>query len=455
MTITKSNHVKNFTSRFAFFSQNKLTDSYKVNIFILAAYIVRTFYGLFIIDPHSGQDAPSYYEDAQIVLKDGPFAQVTYAPIWPIGYTWFLSLIWKIGGLDSRLLGMVQSTLVLIATFALFHLIKREIGRHVALISALLVSSSFAIFVSAGEIMYETSMMSLFLIGLNLISKFSLNESTRSRTMLCAALAFALAILIHPSILGPVLISLAVIFIRIIKKEKEKVVLLILVGLIVLSGPAMNTLRNYVSGDGLGYTGNVYTISTFSGWGSKDPISLAKCNNIGVKITSPALADKDWYYDSTPRQLCLYKVALENPKDSAEIAIRNSIRWVSPYIGVLKSNGTWYHGLDIRRAFPQYQWWEGRSRVFDTALGSIWIIFHVSLMFYGSYLLFRRKNNLFKRDHFTPYLFVLPVIAKWVTSIFTHGDSRHRIAVSPIYITLIAIATYFIFERAKERFLKS
>jgi hypothetical protein len=450
----RSDHVNNFASRFALFSQKNLTDSYKANVFVFTVYLVRTFYGLFIIDPHSGQDAPSYYEDAQIVLKDGPFAQVSYAPIWPIGYTWFLSLIWKIGGLDSRLLGVMQSSLVLVATFALFHLVKREIGRQVALISVILVSSSFAIFVSAGEIMYETSMMSLYLVGVNLISKFSLDESFRKRTILFAGLAFAIAILIHPSILGPILISLFVIFLRIVKKEKNKAILLILAGLIVLSGPGMNTLRNYVSGDGLGYTGNIYTISTFSGWGAKDPIRLAECNNIGVKITSPALADKDWYYDSTPRQLCLYRIALENPKDSAEIAIRNAIRWVSPYIGVLKSNGTWYHGLDIRRVVPQYQWWEGRSRVVDTVLCSVWIIFHVSLMIYGSYLLLRRRNSFVKRDDFSPYLFVLPVLAKWATSIFTHGDSRHRIAVSPLYITLIAVAIYFIFERFKGRFAR-
>ena len=444
-----------FLDRFTSYSRSNFTYSNKANIYIFAIYVIRTLYGLFIIDPHSGQDAPSYFEDAEIVLKNGPFAQVSYAPIWPIGYTWFLSLIWKIGGLDSRLLGLTQSTLVLVATFALYHLVKREIGREIALISTLLMSSSFAIFVSAGEIMYETSMMSFFLIGLNLISKFSLDGSSSRQTVFLGGLFFGLAILIHPSILGPVFVSLGIIYLRIKKKGKHKVISLILASLIVLSGPAINTARNYISGDGLGYTGNVYTISTFSGWGSHDPEGLAECNNIGVKITSPALADKDWFYDSTPRQLCLYKIAMENPQDSIEIAIRNGIRWVSPYIGVLKSNGTWYHGLDVRRVVPQYHWWEGKSRVIDTLLCSIWIIFHLSLMLYGSLSLLRRKNTFKNKDLLTPYLFILPVYVKWATSIFTHGDSRHRLGVSPLYLTLVAISVYLIFERFKEKSAKS
>jgi hypothetical protein len=455
MKIMKNNLANDLGDRLALFSHKNLTYSYKANIFIFAVYLVRTLYGLFIIDPYSGQDAPSYSEDAKIVLENGPFAQVSYAPIWPIGYTWFLSLIWKVGGLDSRLLGLTQSTLVLLATFALYQLVKREIGREIALISAILVSSSFAIFVSAGEIMYETPMMSLFLIGLNLISKFSLEESPTKKNTFFAGLAFALAIFIHPSMLGPVFISLLVVFFRIKKKGKSKIILLMLASLIVLTGPGMNTLRNYVSGDGLGYTANVYTISVFSGWGSEYKEKVAECNNIGVKITSPGLIDKDWYYDSTPRQLCLYRIALENPRDSLEVAISNAISWVSPYIGVLKSNGTWYHGLDIRRAVPEYHWWEGRDRVVDTILCSIWIVFHVTLMFYGAYLLFRRKINLINGDQLTPYLFVLPVAVKWVTSIFTHGDTRHRMAVSPLYITLIAIASYFIIQKLREKFVKS
>lgn len=439
----------NLINRLISKSQKILTNSYRANIFILSVFLVRTGYGLFIIDPHSGQDAPSYFEDAEIVLREGPFAQVSYAPIWPIGYTWFMASIWKIGGLDSRLLGVVQSSLVLFATFALYHCVKREINKDVALVSAILVTSSFAIFVSAGEIMYETSMMSFFLIGLNLLSRFSLNNEEPKRTAIFASVSLALSILIHPSMLGPVVVVLIVIFIRVFKRKSRNLALLVLVLLIVVSGPGLNTLRNYISGDGLGYTGNIYTISTFSGWGSQDPEKLRVCNDIGVKITSPALISKGWFYDSTPRQICLYKIALENPGQSLEIAVRNGIRWVSPYIGVLKSNGTWYHGLDLRRIVPQYQWWEGNSRVIDTVLCSIWILIHLSLMLFGCYLLLRRRLGFSVRDKYTPYLFILPVIFKWLTSIFTHGDSRHRLGVSPLYITLISISLICLLQKSK------
>jgi hypothetical protein len=435
-------------------SQNRfLTDSTALNLYFFFVYAVRTVYGLFVIDPHSGQDAPSYYEDAEIVLREGPLAQVSYAPIWPIGYTWFMALIWRIGGLDSRLLGFVQSTLVLIATFALYQLVKREINKQVAMISTVLVTSSFAIFVSSGEIMYETPMMSLFLIGLNYISKFSLDEIHSRKSALLGGVFLAFSTLIHPSILGPVAISLVVILGRLIKKRNQ-LTSWALLALIVLSAPAINTMRNYVSGDGLGYTGNIYTISTFSGWGSQDPDQLKICNDKGVKITSKALIDKAWHYDSTPRQLCLYKIALDHPTDSVEIAIRNGIRWVSPYIGVLKSNGTWYHGLDARRLIPGYQWWEGKDRVLDTVLCSLWIVMHVSLMLFGSLLLWRKRDSLQAKDYFTPYLFILPVFTKWATSIFTHGDSRHRLGVSPLYLTLVSVSIYYFWTKSQANHLK-
>ena len=433
------------------FQSRYFTDSTRFNLYIFFVYAVRTVYCLFVIDPHSGQDAPSYYEDSEIVLNEGPLAQVSYAPIWPIGYTWFMALIWRVGGLDSRLLGFVQSTLVLIATFALYQLVKREINKQVAMISTVLVTTSFAIFVSSGEIMYETPMMSLFLIGLNFISKFSLDEKQSRKSALLGGAFLALSILIHPSILGPVVISLIVILGRLIKR-KSQFITLILVGLIVLTAPAINTMRNYISGDGLGYTGNIYTISTFSGWGSQDPDQLKICNDKGVKITSKALIDKDWFYDSSPRQICLYKIALDHPRASLDIAIRNGIRWVSPYIGVLKSNGTWYHGLDIRRLASEYHWWEGNARVVDTVLCSLWILMHVSLMLFGSFLLWRKRGLLQLKDRFTPYLFILPVFTKWATSIFTHGDSRHRLGVSPLYLTLVSISIFYIWTKAQANY---
>ena len=235
-------------------------------------------------------------------------------------------------------------------------------------------------------------------------------------------------------------------------KRKSQFITLILVGLIVLTAPAVNTMRNYISGDGLGYTGNIYTISTFSGWGSQDPDQLKICNDKGVKITSKALIDKDWFYDSTPRQICLYKIALDHPRESFDIAIRNGIRWVSPYIGVLKSNGTWYHGLDIRRLAPGYHWWEGNARVVDTVLCSLWILMHVSLMLFGAFLLWRKRGFLQLKDHFTPYLFILPVFTKWATSIFTHGDSRHRLGVSPLYLTLVSISIFYIWTKAQAHY---
>lgn len=439
--------------RFSNFQTQFLTDSKKLNLYLLFIYVVRTSYCLFVIDPHSGQDAPSYYEDSEIVLREGPLAQVSYAPIWPIGYTWFMALIWRIGGLDSRLLGFVQSTLVLIATLALYHLVKREINVKVASISVILMTSSFAIFVSSGEIMYETPMMSFFLIGLNFVSKFSLDEKLSIKIAALGGIFLSLSVLIHPSILGPVVICMTVILSRLVKR-KLHLTTWFLVVLIVISAPAVNTMRNYLSGDGFGYTGNIYTISTFSGWGGLDPEQLKICNDKGIKITSKALISKDWYYDSTPRQLCLYKIALEHPKASLEIAIRNGIRWVSPYIGVLKSNGTWYHGLDIRRMAPQYHWWEGKGRLIDTVLCSIWILMHLSLMIFGALLLWRKIGPLGSKDAFSPYIFTLPVFTKWATSIFTHGDSRHRLGVSPLYLTLVSVSLYFLWVKAKALHLR-
>ena len=77
------------------------------------------------------------------------------------------------------------------------------------------------------------------------------------------------------------------------------------------------------------------------------------------------------------------------------------------------------------------------------------------MMIFGCVLLLRKKAFFRLADSYSAYLFIFPVIIKWTTSMFTHGDSRHRIAISPIYLTLVSVAIYFILKKTQMKFVEN
>jgi hypothetical protein len=404
--------------------------------YVVFISLMRIPYALFVIDPHSGQDAPSYFQDATLILKDGFFSPVVNAPTWPIGYTWFMGTIWKVFGIDSRALGVVQSILLTLAILSLYQLIKREIDQDTALLASFLVTSSAALFVSSAEIMYEVPMMSFFLIGANYISLAHARAESRFQNTLVGSFFLSLAILIHPSAGAPVLALFVLGVWRILRAKMISIFQLALALVVLMWGPLLNITYNAVAYDTVGYTTSAYgSAKLLSGLGKNDELSSQRCDELRRQPEGP----RGIIWDSTPPSVCLLLVTAKDPVYFAKVMNFNAHRWVSPFIGISKGNGTWYHGLDWRRLFPGYTWWEGGWKTLDLVLCYTWIAFHVTLAIRGMLILGRkwRQNQM---SGISGGIFVAPVLMCFMLSLLTVGDTRHRMIISPLYIALISVS---------------
>jgi 4-amino-4-deoxy-L-arabinose transferase-like glycosyltransferase len=412
--------------------------------FVVSVSLARILYAIFIIDPNSGQDAPSYSADATSVLSDGFFAPLSFAPTWPIGYTWFISVIWSIFGIYSRWLGVIQCLLVALASYSIFRLARREFDERVATIALVLFASSPAIFVSSGEIMYEMSSMCFLVIATDLLSQFIRGVNKSKTSLLVGTILLFLAALIHPSILPVSLIILLSIFLRFGTKLRRRYLYVTILVAAILMAPALTMVRNVAAGDGLGYTRSAAMNMLAAGWGQ---------NRSSERDTCLEQGNQNW--DDARRSMCLIIVTSKDPIYLGEVLLKNTNRWVSPYIGIMKGNGTWYHGLDWRRIFTWYTWWDGPWKVFDFILCYIWISISVGLFLLGLST-FRSSPKWANKYELAAYqLFLAPIATAFLVSLFTFGDSRHRLIVSPFIIVFYALGIQKILDSKKLKLRKN
>ena len=420
-----------------------------LKLFFLTVFLARLIYVMFVIDPNSGQDAPSFDADAKKIISDGIFTPLVYAPQWPIGYSWFVAFWWAIFGIESKMLGVVQTSLLLLAQIYAVKLVRDFVDTKSSQLFGYLILMNFALFSSSGQLMYEVPFASLLLLGAYNLRGLVRNLGWDYHKAALSGISFGLAILIHPSALAP---SLALILVALWKNQFS--IRLILQSLLLLSllssGVFAQVARNSLAGDGRGFTVTAFGNATYSGWGSNNAVELQRCGEIGDPLLSPKKLGLRW--DSPARQLCMYRIALDDPSLMGEIFVLNSKRFWSPYVGILKFGGTWYHGLDWRRIVAPYgyKWWEGTPRLVDQTIGYGWMIMHFTLFVIGVVTMSRRRKiELFYRIKVILF-FLIPIISTYLVSLMTHGDSRHRMPILIFYEVFVAIGILSLFNALKK-----
>lgn len=420
-----------------------------LKLFFLMVFSTRLIYVIFVIDPNSGQDAPSFDADAKKIISDGIFTPLVHAPQWPIGYSWFVAFWWAIFGIESKMLGVVQTSLLLLAQIYAVKLVRDFVDTKSSQLFGYLILMNFALFSSSGQLMYEVPFASLLLLGAYNLRGLVRNLGWDYHKAALSGISFGLAILIHPSALAP---SLALILVALWKNQFS--IRLILQSLLLLSllssGVFAQVARNSLAGDGRGFTVTAFGNATNSGWGSNNSVELQRCGEIGDPLLSPKKLGLRW--DSPERQLCMYRIALDDPSLMGEIFVLNSKRFWSPYVGILKGGGTWYHGLDWRRVVSPYgyKWWEGTTRLVDQTIGYGWMIIHFTLFVTGAITMSRRRSieSLYRLK--VILFFLIPIISTYFVSLMTHGDSRHRMPILIFYEVFVAIGILSLFNALKK-----
>jgi hypothetical protein len=170
------NRIKNFRPTLKNV-ENLIFSDKSLKIAIGVIFFARLCYVLFVIDPNSGQDAPSFSEDARKILDDGPLTELKYAPWWPVGYSWFVAFWWNIFGVDSRMLGVAQTSLLLVAQIFAIKLVRYLVDKRSSQIFGYLILFNFALFSSSGQIMYEVPFASFLILGAYNLKELMMHSS--------------------------------------------------------------------------------------------------------------------------------------------------------------------------------------------------------------------------------------------------------------------------------------
>jgi hypothetical protein len=418
----KLNHIRNFIFR------NSLILFFAIGIFI------RIVYSFFFGDPMSGQDALTYIRAAETISKDGLFAEVSTSPYFPIGYSWFLAFIFFFPGDKLIFVELFQILLFCLSSLLFCATVRKRYGRKVSTILAGMLFFSPALISASTQIMYEIPMLSLVMI----INRFLLERSIALSTdrynpysyFLCG-LVGALAATFQPKVLVPLFASILVH--AWISKEKEKfnkltrnTVIISTIGLLL--GPLALMTRNATAGDGFALSGN---------FASNIVVGAQKA---GVQIDASDCVDFNYYnpnyfystVDTPSRTICFLRAKYENVANGVYVSLIQARNFWLPYVGNLKFQGTWYHGLDFRRFFPTYEYWREPFSTVDNFLGYLWTAFWLFITVFGALRLNQKYG--FKETCF----WLMPIISLYFVSILTYGESRYRLPVAYSYYFLFA-----------------
>lgn len=411
---------------------------------LLLSFLMRVSYSLLFSDAQSGQDAPSYLLSAERILKDGPFANETSAPAFPIGYPWFVAFVWKIFGQSFVALGVIQNALLVLAISAFFKIVTAHFGYRVGYISLLILSFNPALSASVSLLSYEVPMASFLILGFYCVYK-SVNQNLNSKSdfllVFLGGIFFAISISFQPKILlSAISIGAILLLSRLTRIERrKKLVASALLVVVILLAPTATIIRNVKAGDGFGYTQNFATNVYVGTNNSKALIDYSGC---------PQSA-----YDSLPKTTCLLIKKFKSPSENLKIVLHQGLYFWTPFIGNLKFMGTWYHGFDFRRLIEGYTWWDRNTIWYkiDRVLGYLWTSFLLSLIICGFVLSFRISQS-----KVLPYLYAYPILDLWFVSIITYGEPRYRLPILPFYTVFVAISISTILNQGKRFFeLKS
>lgn len=399
-----------------------------VYITLLLSFLLRASYALFFSDAQSGQDAPSYLLSVERILKDGPFASETSAPAFPIGYPWFVALIWKIFGQSFAALGIFQNILLVLALFMFFKIVTDHFGYLVGYITLLLLCFNPAISASVSLLSYEIPMASFVILGFYCLHK-SVTQRLESKSdfllVILGGTFFAIAISFQPKILlSAISIGAILILSRLSPIDRrKKVVASALLVIFILLAPTATILRNFKAGDGIGYTQN-FSTNVFVG-----------TNNSGAEIDYSGCPGGR--YDSMSKTTCLLIKKLNAPSENLKIMLHQGVYFWTPFIGNLKFMGTWYHGFDVRRLISGYTWWDQSTHWYkiDRVTGYLWTICLLSLILFGFILSFK-----ISKSKVLPYLYAYPIIDLWFVSVITYGEPRYRLPILPFYTVFLSIS---------------
>jgi 4-amino-4-deoxy-L-arabinose transferase-like glycosyltransferase len=409
--------------------QTVLLSRFTVPAVISFSLLIKFTYAIFIIDPLSGSEFDTYVLAAADMRSNGFFGKAHAIPGFPVGYPWFIALIQTFFGTNLVYVSCIQVVLFGVASFYYFKFVCCFLSREIAVISLILLSFSPALIAGSTIIMYEIPMISFFIFGVYAFFRIDTQEALRGKAVLAtfSGFFFGAAVLMQPKI---IMAELMVIAIKVISDKSlrfRNITIIFLVLVPIGLAPALNIARNYIAGDGFGYTRN-YSINVIYG-----------AINSGGQIKTKCVNSSTLGYDNLAYSICLQKEKfIERPAQALRITFDAGFNLLTPLIGSLQRDGggTWFHAFDFRRVLTFYHWTYPDSpwNKVDRVISIVWMFFWLSLVFHGTRIL--RKSG----RKFQSMVLLYPTISLLLVSALAAGDSRYRLPVAPLYYIMIAVS---------------
>ena len=259
--------------------------------------LIKFTYAIFIIDPLSGSEWNTYTRAAADMKSNGFFGKAHAIPGFPVGYPWFIALIQTFFGTNLVYVSCIQVTIFGIASVYYFKFVCSFLSREIAIISLILLSFSPALIAGSTIIMYEVPMISFFIFGVYAFFRIDIQETLQSKVLLASlsGFYFGVAALMQPKIIMAELVVIAIKFVSYKSLKFRNIIIIFSVLVPIALAPSLNIARNYIAGDGFGYTRN-YSINVIYG-----------AINSGGQIKTKCINPSALGYDNLEYSLCLQK----------------------------------------------------------------------------------------------------------------------------------------------------
>jgi hypothetical protein len=303
---------------------------------LLISIMIWLSYGILIMDPMSGPDAPTYASAGPVIAQNGFTRDIPGVPYWPIGYPAFLAFFYLVSSAFWMPLAIAFQVLMLSGAIVLVRVVAKEwAGPFVANASYLILLFLPSLTAASTQLMYEVPLASLLALWAWAMSRV-LPGATQSKVptpkpamlwALTGGLSIGAAVCIQPKTLPLVPIGLLIQWV--VVRYRVRIVYILSAALLPASVMAMN----WINFGRLGISWNLGTTMSIRNEGR-----LSHCG---------AYADEFTRDSSLIR--CNLLADLADPIATASLYLQQALWHLWPLSGPQSQGSTWFHALSIWR----------------------------------------------------------------------------------------------------------
>jgi hypothetical protein len=391
-----------------------------------------------------GSDFENYFDAANGLLRDGFFSKEPLLSYFPAGYP---LLIWPIASISidgtQTILSVIQSIFFAYATYFFTKKLRKTELSHLAVLSSVLITFNPTLSLATLTVGYESSVAACLLMagGILLQQRNWINSNRYYLYTFFFTAWLGLATFLQPRYLFAALILISLtLYIASSKTLRIKVAAIALITLSIFPGALV--LRNAIAIDKPTISTNLGITMRIGAGEETDGSYLRQGPVLPCEPDKgqTAVSDNDLVK-------CVLVWYAKNPVQAVELALNKARFFWTPWSGPLV-NGTigrnpsleYSPVMTLNRSSES--WHNFIYGVYGKVISYLWLLGQLALLFIGF-------KHLWGQNKLSALVISSPVLAGWLITMATIGDSRFRIPTMSLSLVIqgagiIAIKRKFI-----------